>query len=73
VRGFHSYGSTKDKLSPENTKQSKSIEISSNVNILQASTTIRIKSQTQFYRSFKKMTSIRIAVCIGGNICMFDS
>jgi hypothetical protein len=28
-------GSTRDKLSPENTKQSKSLEISSNVNILQ--------------------------------------
>jgi hypothetical protein len=35
VRGFHANGSTRDKLSPENTKQSKSLEISSNVNILQ--------------------------------------
>jgi hypothetical protein len=34
-RGFHANGSTRDKLSPENTKQSKSLEISSNVNILQ--------------------------------------
>jgi hypothetical protein len=34
-RGFHANGSTRDMLSPENTKQSKSLEISSNVNILQ--------------------------------------
>jgi hypothetical protein len=37
VRGFHANGSTRDMLSPENTKQSKSLKISSNVNILQES------------------------------------
>jgi hypothetical protein len=35
VRGFHANGSTRDKLSPEKTKQSKSLEISSKANILQ--------------------------------------
>jgi hypothetical protein len=35
VRGFHVNGSMRDELSPENTKQSKSLEISSNANILQ--------------------------------------
>jgi hypothetical protein len=36
VRGFHANGSTRDKISSENTKQSKSLEeMSPNINILQ--------------------------------------